>query len=458
MGNDSISLASLLYRLYDVKGNVVGTFTGTVGQVLKTFYGWSSLPVNYKMPSVADGVYRLYLEYMVTGETVSRPVNILNTAAQYIVFTVSNGTATLTAGDPATLTDFSAPAITLVSQTGKSFTDITGAQNVNIAADTGSVIYYTTDGSTPTVSSTAYSAPFAISSSQTVKAIAVRFKENSSASSDLVAMPTLADLLAHGVNSKKYTIGNLVSNQAQGTIDSKYYVFATDVNGNWIRLEANSANSAKFAAIDVLESGTLAGTYSNSTVNPTLSLGDLIPTASTAITTFEPLTYNLADKYNAKPNEVNYVTGYYNAGKLRGYSPSASQQGQAIDLDLSWVPSATLIEGAQYSVKVVSQLKAAWDAENGAPAKKVKASDDYAFRNYTDYVVFVPSTPTSVSNVAADGISIVATRGLITVTGAQNVKIYNMSGAIVSTAHEATVPAGFYTVVADGHAKKVLVR
>jgi hypothetical protein len=33
-----------------------------------------------------------------------------------------------------------------------------------------------------------------------------------------------------------------------------------------------------------------------------------------------------------------------------------------------------------------------------------------------------------------------------------------MSGAIVSTAHEAFVPAGFYTVIADGHAKKVLVR
>jgi hypothetical protein len=456
-GTDSISLASVGFLLYDADGTLKRTSSGAFSHKAAIGIGWS-FSLDYTMPMLSDGVYRLYFYYKVTGESDWRPVHILNTASQYIQFTVSNLTATITGGGVAPLTDFAAPTISLVSQTGNSFTDISGNQKVSITAAAGAAIHYTTDGSVPTTSSPTYSAPFAISSTQTVNAIAVNYIDKGSASTELVAAPTLADLLTHGVEGNKYTIGNYLINEAQGTIGDKCYVFVTDRNDNWIRLEINSANSDKFAAISVLDNGKMAGIYSNGTVNPTLSLGDLVPAPSGVYTSYTPPVYDLAEKYNPKADEVHYILGYYNNGKLRGYSPNASQQGQAIELDLSWVPTATFTEGAQYQVKAVAQLKAAWDAENGAPAKKVKASDDYAFRNYTAYVVFAPQVPTSVTNVSPDGVSIVATKGLITVTGAQDVKVYNMSGAIVSTAHEAFVPAGFYTVIADGHAKKVLVR
>ncbi len=59
------------------------------------------------------------------------------------------------------------------------FTPVTGTYfgsvNVSIASPTaGATIYYTTDGSTPTIASALYSAPFAITQTSTVNAIAVK--------------------------------------------------------------------------------------------------------------------------------------------------------------------------------------------------------------------------------------------------------------------------------------------
>ena len=73
--------------------------------------------------------------------------------------------ATFTAkGTPA------APAAPTFSPAGGTYTS---AQNVTITAVDGATIYYTTDGSAPTASSTQYTAPITISSTTTLKAVAV---------------------------------------------------------------------------------------------------------------------------------------------------------------------------------------------------------------------------------------------------------------------------------------------
>ena len=103
--------------------------------------------------------------------------------------TASSNTATVTITEATTLkayatqTDKTDSSIAEASYTVKcptpSISPSTGtyakAQSVTIScADAGATIYYTTDGSTPTTSSTVYSSAFTISKTTTVKAIAVR--------------------------------------------------------------------------------------------------------------------------------------------------------------------------------------------------------------------------------------------------------------------------------------------
>ena len=90
------------------------------------------------------------------------------------------------------------------------------AQLVSIAEPTpGAVLYFTIDGSTPTTSSPAYTAPFLVSTAQTVRAIAVAPGiPNSSVASESylpVTAPTVLAASAMGVATPAATLHALVS-------------------------------------------------------------------------------------------------------------------------------------------------------------------------------------------------------------------------------------------------------
>jgi hypothetical protein len=94
--------------------------------------------------------------------SATETINAIAVATGYSTSGVS--TALYTISQTAT----APPALSIASGT------YTGAQTVSISdATSGAVIYYTTDGSTPTTSSSKYVTPLAVGSSETLKAIAV---------------------------------------------------------------------------------------------------------------------------------------------------------------------------------------------------------------------------------------------------------------------------------------------
>jgi hypothetical protein len=107
--------------------------------------------------------------------------------SNYPAYTFGNVTTSISGTEPTVATPTIAPVAGSYSS----------SQTLTItSATSGATIYYTTNGTTPTTASTLYSAPFTLSSSATVKAIAVKTDFNTSAvatsSYTLGAAPTAA--------------------------------------------------------------------------------------------------------------------------------------------------------------------------------------------------------------------------------------------------------------------------
>ena len=151
-------------------------------------------------------------------------------------FTISNGAASLSC--TATV-KFTAITVTYTTNGGTptcakpTFTPAAGAfisaQNVSIACETeGATIYYTTDGTDPTTSSSVYSAPIAVSSTTTIKVLAKANGYNDATTSAKYTFPTttynnLADVVALGATTDPFIL-NLTNAQVLGAGSKDVYV------------------------------------------------------------------------------------------------------------------------------------------------------------------------------------------------------------------------------------------
>ena len=136
--------------------------------------------------------------------------------------------------------------------------EYTQAQNVTISCGTtGATIYYTTDGSTPTTSSSVYASAIAVSETTTIMAMAVKTdminSEVATATYTIVSSITLDESsfsfpYTGGNDSFDYTITNPVSGAAV-TVTSSNWITAT-VSGNTVNFQvAQNDNVARTGEI-----------------------------------------------------------------------------------------------------------------------------------------------------------------------------------------------------------------
>lgn len=175
----SISDSGVVAGSYSDASGVVHGFVYTPGQPQTAAPTFSPVAGTYytaQTVSISDTTTGAVIYYTADGTTpttsstlYSSPISVPSTvtieaiaaATDYSNSEVATATYTISA-PPAAAPTFSPPAGTYTS-----------AQTVTLAGTTqGATIYYTTNGTTPTTSSTVYSGPITVSSTETIEAIA----------------------------------------------------------------------------------------------------------------------------------------------------------------------------------------------------------------------------------------------------------------------------------------------
>ncbi|MBP3212553.1 MAG: chitobiase/beta-hexosaminidase C-terminal domain-containing protein [Prevotella sp.] len=146
---------------------------------------------------------------------------------------------------PRTLDDIAYyPAVPTFSPEAGTFT---AAQDVTISTTTdGAEIYYTTDGSEPTTSSSKYSAAIPVNSSTTIKAIAVKNELSSEVAEATytIEIPVVEPGTPAAITAGFYTIKNLGNNQFVNVAGRKTVTFVGETAtatapGTVIKVESN---------------------------------------------------------------------------------------------------------------------------------------------------------------------------------------------------------------------------
>ncbi|WP_221312629.1 beta strand repeat-containing protein [Granulicella aggregans] len=217
------------------------------------------------------------------GATVPAASLLLDTTATFV-------------SQPSTVTSQVAPAPTFTPVAGSYL----GVQTITIAdSDTTAAIYYTQDGSTPTNGSTLYTAPFSISISQTIKAIAAVSGSLNSAVASVAYTVTVRPPthLAFQVQPVSTGLNTAITPAVQvALLDSTGAVAAGATNAVTIAIGTNPGN------------GILSGTKTVNAVNGIATFSDLsiaqLGTGYTLSATSGSLTGAISSLFNITPPQI----------------------------------------------------------------------------------------------------------------------------------------------------------
>jgi len=337
------------------------------------------------------------------------------------------------------------------------FTPVAGtystAQNVTISdASSGATIYYTTDGSTPTTSSAVYSAPIAVSATETINAIAV--VSGSSASPVASAAYTI---------SNSATAATPVYSPAAGTYTSAQSVTISDATaGATIYYTTNGAtpttSSSVYAgpiavsATETIKAIAVASGFTNSAVG---AAGYTI-TPPAATPTFSPVagTYSSAQTVTISDATAGATIYYMTNGTAPTTSSTvysgpvavgAAETLNAIAVATGYSTSAT--GTAAYTINIVTPAATPTfspAAGTYASAQAVTISD--ATAGATIYYTTNGTTPTTSSTMYAGPITVSSTETLNAIavaTGSTMSAVGTAGYTITAVTPVINYPSGF---------------
>lgn len=235
------AFATAEYRFYQDSETTFSTSSGKITKIVFTNVGNDKPCSNLSLP---DGQPGSYSNNEWTGEATSVTFSASAQArASQIVVTIAGASSVAT------------PTIS-------GTTPFLNTTEVTITAAEGATIYYTTDDSDPTTSSTQYSAAFTINATTTVKAIAVLNNETSDVAEKVFTKETVYETIAAfkalAANTTAYL--DLTGAQVVYIDAAKKNIYVRDASGA-IDLFYNNGFTTDLTTGDIL-SGTIYGKYS----------------------------------------------------------------------------------------------------------------------------------------------------------------------------------------------------
>ena len=232
----------------------------------------------------------------------------------------------------------------------------TEAQNVTIScATSGATIHYTTDGNTPTASSTTYSSAIPVSETTTIKAIAVKSGMNNSdvaSATYTISTPpsptsgeyekvTTAGNLPSGEYLIVYENGNVAFNGNLGTLDAIGNTIPVTIENN--KIEATSTVDAAVFTYNATEHSLMShsgkyigqnsyanGLYQSDTFTDDCANTIEIDSDGNAIITVTTTGGNVTMRYNNASNQTRFR--YYKSGQQSVQIYKKVEQTQSNDL------------------------------------------------------------------------------------------------------------------------------
>ena len=378
---------------------------------------------NGSTPTTASTVY--------TGAiTVSATETLQAFAAETNYVSSAVVSAKYTINPPAAMPTVSVPAGTYST-----------TQQVNlVCATNNSAIHYTTDGTTPTSSSTMYTGMLTISTSQTVKAVAVAYGYSNSpvAVASYVIGSATAATPVFSVAAGTYTSAQTVSISDATAGAAIYYT----TNGTTPTTASNKyAGAISVSATETLEAIAVVSNYANSAVASavyTINLPAATPAFSVAAGTYTSVqTVSITDAtagatiyYTTNGSTPTTASTKY-AGAI---TVPASETLQAIAVASNYTSSA--IASAAYTINLPAATPAfSVAAGTYTSAQTVSISD--ATAGATIYFTTNGSTPTTASSVYSGAITVGASEMLQAIAVAPNYS----SSAVASAAYTINLPA-----------------